>query len=215
MYEEMNEKLKTLGVIPVVVLNRVEDAVPLGQALMDAGLGVAEITFRTEAAEESIRRIADAFPGMLVGAGTVLTVDQAERAVAAGAKFIISPGFDPEVVDHCIAKGIPVYPAVATPTEAIMGIKRGLKILKFFPAEQLGGIDTIKAVCSALKGIQFMPTGGINKNNLSTYLQSPLVAAAGGSWMVKSNLIEAGDFETVTKLCKEALDIAAAARTGS
>ena len=207
MFEEMNEKLSSFGVVPVVVLNDAEKAVPLAKALLDGGLGVAEVTFRTAAAEESIRRITEAFPEMLVGAGTVLTVDQAERATAAGAQFIVSPGFDPEVVDRCIEYGIPVYPAVATPSETMMGIKRGLTLLKFFPAEQLGGLATIKAMCGALKGIKFMPTGGINRDNLRGYLESPLIAMAGGSWMVKSALIDAGEFDKITALCREALEI--------
>jgi len=212
MFEEMNEILTKLGVIPVVVINDADNAEPLGKALMEAGMHVAEITFRTDAAEESIKRIRAAFPEMLVGAGTVLSVEQADKAIAAGAKFIVMPGFDPEVVDHCISLGVPVYPAVATPTEAMMGMKRGLKLMKFFPAEQLGGVTTIKAICAALKGIRFMPTGGINRDNLATYLECPQVALAGGSWMVKSSLIEAGDFETITQLCRRALTIAEVSR---
>ena len=207
MFEQMSEKLASFGVIPVVVLNDADNAVPLAKALMDAGLGVAEVTFRTAAAEESIRRMAEAYPEMIIGAGTVLTTEQAERATAAGAQFIVSPGFDPEVVDRCIEYGVPVYPAVATPSEAMMGIRRGLTLLKFFPAEQLGGIATIKAICGALKGIKFMPTGGVSKDNLRSYLESPLVAMAGGSWMVKSSLIDAGEFNKITALCKEALEI--------
>ena len=207
MYESMNEKLASFGVVPVVVLNDAERAVPLAQALVDGGLGVAEVTFRTAAAEESIRRMSEAFPEMLVGAGTVLTTEQAQRAVEAGAKFIVSPGFDPEVVDWCIERRIPVYPAVATPTEAMMGIRRGLTLLKFFPAEQAGGLPMIKAMCGALKGIRFMPTGGISRDNLAGYLESPLIAVAGGSWMVKSALIDAGEYGKITELCREALEI--------
>ena len=140
MFESMNERLTSYGVIPVVVLNKASSAVQLGRALEAGGLDLAEITFRTAAAEESIRLMSRAFPNMLIGAGTVLTIDQVNRAVAAGAKFIVSPAFDPELVDYCIKRDIPVYPGVATPTEALMGIKRGLTLMKFFPAEQLGGI---------------------------------------------------------------------------
>ena len=207
MFESMNERLTSYGVIPVVVLNKASSAVQLGRALEAGGLDLAEITFRTAAAEESIRLMSRAFPNMLIGAGTVLTIDQVNRAVAAGAKFIVSPAFDPELVDYCIKRDIPVYPGVATPTEALMGIKRGLTLMKFFPAEQFGGIKAIQAICAALKGIRFMPTGGINKDNLHSYLESPLVGVAGGSWMVKSSMIDAGEFDKITALCKEAVGI--------
>lgn len=146
MFEEMNQKIGSYGVVPVVVLNDTKDALPLAKALVEGGLAVAEVTFRTAAAEESIRIMAEAYPEMLVGAGTVLTVEQVDRAVNAGAKFIVSPGFDPEIVDYCISKNIPVYPGTVTPSEVAQAVKRGLTVCKFFPAENYGGLSTIKAL---------------------------------------------------------------------
>lgn len=147
----MNETIQEYGLVPVVVLNDAKDAVPLAGALCEGGLPVAEVTFRTAAAEESIRRICAAFPDMLVGAGTVLTIDQVDRAVAAGAKFIVAPGFDPEIVDYCISREIPVYPGIVTPTELAQAVKRGLQVVKFFPAEQFGGVKTIKALAAPIR----------------------------------------------------------------
>ena len=158
----MNETIRGFGLVPVVVLNDAKDAVPLAKALCEGGLPVAEVTFRTDAAEESIRRIAEAFPEMLVGAGTVLTTDQVDRAVAAGAKFIVSPGFDPEIVDYCLSKEIPIYPGVVTPSELAQAVKRGLKVVKFFPAEAYGGVNTIKALAAPYPMVKFMPTGGVS-----------------------------------------------------
>ena len=203
----MNEKLGAFGVVPVVVLNDAKDAEPLAEALCKGGLKCAEVTFRTAAAEESIRIMSEKFPDMLVGAGTVLTKENVDRAVGAGAKFIISPGFDPEIVDYCISKNIPVYPGTLTPSEVAQGVKRGLKVMKFFPAEQGGGLARIKAMCAAYVGIKFMPTGGISTKNLKEYLESPCIFGCGGSWMVKANLIENGEFDKITQLCKEALEV--------
>lgn len=202
------EKIAELGVVPVVVLNDANDAAPLAKALMDGGLPCAEVTFRTAAAEESIRRMTTECPDMFVGAGTVLTIDQVDRAVAAGAKFIVSPGFDPEIVDYCIEKEIPIFPGTVTPSEVAQAVKRGLKVVKFFPAEQFGGISTIKALAAPYVGIKFMPTGGVSAKNLRDYLECDKIVACGGSWMVKGELVKAGDFDKIRELTKEAVALA-------
>lgn len=204
----MEEQFREALVVPVVVLNDVKDAEPLADALVEGGLPCAEVTFRTEAAEESIRRMAAKYPEMLVGAGTVLTIEQVERAVNAGAKFIVSPGFDPEIVDYCIEKEIPVFPGCITPSEVAQAVKRGLKIVKFFPAEQFGGVSTIKAMAAPYGMVKFMPTGGINANNLKEYLSCDKILCCGGSWMVKGDLIKAGEFDKIRELTKEAVALA-------
>ena len=182
-------------------------AVPLAQALVEGGLPCAEVTFRTDAAEESIRIMTEKYPEMLVGAGTVLTTEQVDRAVAAGAKFIVRPGFDPEIVDYCIENGITVTPGCVTPSEVAQGVKRGLKVLKFFPAEQFGGVATIKAMTAAYVGIKIMPTGGINPKNVREYLACDKIFACGGSWMVKGDMIKAGEFDKIEAMTKEAVEI--------
>lgn len=199
------EKIQSMGVVPVVVLADAKDAAPLAKALCEGGLPCAEVTFRTDAAEESIRIMTAQYPKMLVGAGTVVSTEQVERAVKAGAKFIVSPGFDGEVVDYCIEKNIPVFPGCVTPSEIMQAVKRNLKIVKFFPAEQYGGVDAIKALAAPYAGIKFMPTGGINTKNLETYLSDDKIVACGGSWMVKGELINAGEFEKIKSLVKEAV----------
>lgn len=204
MFEKMNEQLASYGVVPVVVLNDTKDAKPLAEALVEGGLAVAEVTFRTDAAEESIRIMAEAYPEMLVGAGTVLTTEQVDRAVKAGAKFIVSPGFDPEIVDYCIEKNIPVYPGTITPSEVAQAVKRGLTICKFFPAEQFGGVSTIKALAAPYTMVKFMPTGGVSLKNLKDYLECDKIAACGGTWMVKGNLIKEGRFDEIKQMTKEA-----------
>jgi 2-dehydro-3-deoxyphosphogluconate aldolase/(4S)-4-hydroxy-2-oxoglutarate aldolase len=201
---DLLEKLGLLGVVPVVAIERSEDAVELGRALLAGGLPCAEITFRTAAAEEAIRRISSNLPEIIVGAGTVLSVDQAKRAISAGAQFIVSPGFNHKVVDWCLQNEIPVTPGVVTPTEIDMALDRGLKILKFFPAEAMGGIATLKAIAAPYGGVKFIPTGGINPKNLADYLSLPAVHACGGSWLVKSTLISAGEFVEITRLAEEA-----------
>ena len=205
--EEILEKLGDLGVVPVVSIDRAEDAIRLGQALLDGGLPCAEITFRTAAAEEAIRRIVSELPDVLVGAGTVLSRDQAEKAIAAGARFIVSPGFDPKVVDWCLEHSIPVMPGVATPTEINMALDKGLHILKFFPAQALGGVATLKAIAAPYGGVKFIPTGGVNAKNLADYLSLPMVHACGGSWLVEGKLISAGEFAEITRLVQEAVAI--------
>ena len=201
------EDLSGYGVVPVVVLNKVEDAKPLAKALCEGGLKCAEVTFRTDAAEESIKIMTSEYPDMLVGAGTVLTIDQVDRAVNAGAKFIVSPGFDPEIVDYCISKDIVVVPGCITPSEVAQGVKRGLEVLKFFPAEQAGGVAMIKAMSAPYTSVKFMPTGGISAKNLADYLSFKKIVAVGGSWMVKGDLIKAGEFDKIKELTREAANI--------
>ena len=201
------ETIQKMGVIPVVVIEDISDAVPLAKALCEGGLPCAEVTFRTEAAQEAIRLMTEAYPDMFVGAGTVLTTTQVDQAVEAGARFIVSPGFDPEVVEYCIQKGIPVFPGVVTPSEAALAVKHNLKIVKFFPAGQFGGVDAIKALAAPYTGLLFMPTGGIHADNLASYLSCNKVVACGGSWMVKGDLIKAGKFDEIQRLVKEAVDL--------
>lgn len=204
----MEEQFREALVVPVVVLHDAKDAEPLAEALVEGGLPCAEVTFRTEAAEESIRCMAAKYPEMLVGAGTVLAIEQVDRAVNAGAKFIVSPGFDPEIVDYCIEKKIPVFPGCITPSEVTQAVKRGLKVVKFFPAEQFGGVATIKAMAAPYGMVKFMPTGGINAKNLKEYLSCDKILCCGGSWMVKGDLIEAGEFDKIRELTKEAVALA-------
>ena len=201
----INEQFKEYGVVPVVVLNDAKDALPLAKALVDGGLACAEVTFRTDAAEESIRLMSEAYPEMLVGAGTVLTIDQVDRAVKAGAKFIVSPGFDPEIVDYCLENNIPVFPGCVTPSEVAQAVKRGLKVVKFFPAEQAGGIAMIKAMAAPYTMVKFMPTGGISTKNLADYLSCDKILCCGGSWMVKGDMIKAGEFDKICTMAKEAV----------
>ena len=210
--KSMEEQLKEVGVVPVVVLNDAKDALPLAEALVEGGLPCAEVTFRTDAAEESIRLMAEKYPDMLVGAGTVLTIDQVDRAVGAGAKFIVSPGFDPEIVDYCISKEIPVFPGCITPSEVAQAVKRGLKVVKFFPAEQAGGVAMIKAMAAPYTMVKFMPTGGISTKNLRSYLECDKILCCGGSWMVKGDLIKAGEFDKIREMTKEAVALAAEIR---
>lgn len=203
----MNEVLKQMsdfGIIPVVVLNDTKDAEPLGRALVEGGIPCAEVTFRTEAAEESIRIMAEKFPEMLVGAGTVLTTEQVDRAVAAGAKFIVSPGLNPKVVRYCVEKNIPITPGIITPGEMEQAIELGLEVVKFFPAESFGGLKTIKSMAAPYNKMMFMPTGGINPENVKEYLKFDKILACGGSWMVSGALVKEGKFDEITKLVAEA-----------
>ena len=207
MMNEVLKQIEKIGIVPVVVLEDTKDAEPLGKALCEGGLPCAEVTFRTDAAEESIRIMAEKFPEMLVGAGTVLTIDQVDRAVNAGAKFIVSPGLNPKVVAYCVEKGIPVTPGTANPSNVEQALEFGLDVVKFFPAEQAGGLAYIKAIAAPYAGVKFMPTGGINANNVKEYLACNKILACGGSWMVKGNLIKAGEFDKITDLVKEAANI--------
>ncbi len=206
------EQFYEYGVVPVVVLEEAKDALPLAKALVEGGLPCAEVTFRTEAAEESIRLMSEKYPEMLVGAGTVLTTKQVDRAVAAGAKFIVSPGFDPEIVDYCLEKKIPVFPGCITPSEVAQAVKRGLEVVKFFPAEQAGGVAMIKAMAAPYTMVKFMPTGGISAKNLKDYLSFGKILCCGGSWMVKGDMIRNGEFDKIRELTKEAVELAASIR---
>ncbi len=202
---ELIKKLSNYGIVPVIKIDNVETAVPLAEALISAGLPVAEVTFRTAQAEESIKRIVKTYPEMLVGAGTVLSIEQVDKAVNAGAKFIVSPGFNPKVVSYCISNKITIIPGTSTPSDMEAALEMGLEVVKFFPAEQSGGVDYLKAVGGPYTTLKFIPTGGINAKNLNTYLSLKNVAACGGSWMVKSDLIDEGNFEEIKKLTKEAI----------
>lgn len=204
---DLLEELGRLGVVPVVKIERPEDAVDLGKALLAGGLPCAEITFRTAAAEEAIQRISSNLPEIILGAGTVLSVDQAKRAVSAGARFVVSPGFDHQVVDWCLQNRIPVTPGVATPTEIHMALAKGLEVLKFFPAEALGGIKTLRSIAAPYGGVKFIPTGGINRGNLADYLAHPSVHCCGGSWLVKASLISGGEFDEITRLTRDAMSV--------
>ncbi len=213
MMKTLEERFYDYAVVPVVVLNDAVDAIPLADALIKGGLPCAEVTFRTDAAEESIRRICESFPDMLVGAGTVLTTEQVERAYKAGAKFIVSPGFDPEIIDYCISIGLPVLPGCITPSEIAQAVKRGLKVVKFFPAEQSGGVAMIKAMAAPYSMVKFMPTGGISTKNLADYLSCDKILCCGGSWMVKKDLIKSGSFDKITDMTKEATALARSIRS--
>jgi 2-dehydro-3-deoxyphosphogluconate aldolase/(4S)-4-hydroxy-2-oxoglutarate aldolase len=200
-------QIQNMGIIPVVKIEDPARALPLAQALKDGGLPCAEITFRTGAAKEAIRNIASAHPDMLLGAGTVLSSAQADDAVAAGAKYIVSPGFNPAVVSHCVKKGIPIVPGCSTPSDMERAIEAGLEAVKFFPAEESGGVNYIKAVSAPFPMLKFIPTGGVGIGNLNNYLSLNAVLACGGSWMVKTELINEGRFETIAVLAREAIAV--------
>ena len=205
--DQIIEQIRKMGVVPVVAIENAADAPKLGQALSAGGLPCAEITFRTAAAPEAIRLMAEECPDVLVGAGTVLTVEQAEKAIANGAKFIVTPGFDDAVVSWCVANEIPITPGVTTPTEINMALNKGLKAMKFFPAEAAGGIKMLKAIGGPYGDVKFIPTGGISPDNLQDYLAVSSVLACGGSWLVKKTLIANGEFEKITQLTQEAVAI--------
>ncbi len=210
--KELTEKFQKFGVVPVVVLEDTKDAAPLAKALVEGGLPCAEVTFRTEAAEASISLMAEQYPEMLIGAGTVLTKEQVDAAVKAGAQFIVSPGFDPEIVDYCLEKEIPVLPGCISPSEVAQAVKRGLNIVKFFPAEAAGGLAMIKAMAAPYTSLKFMPTGGINAKNLEEYLSCDKILCCGGSWMVKGDLVKAGEFDKIREMTKEARQLVDAIR---
>ncbi len=205
--EKLKEKLKKYGIIPVVVLKDNKDALGVAEALCSGGLSCAEVTFRTEAALESIGLMTEKYPEMLVGAGTILTVEQVEKAVLAGAKFIVSPGFDPEIVEYCLKKQIPIIPGCSTASDIAQAVKRGLRVVKFFPAQQAGGIAMMKALAAPYPMIEFMPTGGINAANVGEYLSHDKVLCCGGSWMVKERFVAEGKFDEIIKLSQEAADL--------
>jgi 2-dehydro-3-deoxyphosphogluconate aldolase/(4S)-4-hydroxy-2-oxoglutarate aldolase len=198
-------KIATLRLIPVVKIEDSKDAVPLGRALLKGRLPIAEITFRTVAAEGAIRVLTSELPELLVGAGTVLTIEQVESAVDAGARFIVAPGFNPTVVDYCLERNICVVPGVNNPSQIERALERRLKVVKFFPAEASGGLPFLKAVAAPYSDISFMPTGGINPQNVMSYLSFPRIIACGGSWMVESGLIAAGNFEEIEERTRDAV----------
>ena len=204
---EVLEKIQEIGIVPVVVLDDAKDAAPLAKALCEGGLPCAQVTFRTAAAEESIRIMSEQFPEMLVGAGTVLTTEQVDRAVAAGAKFIVSPGMNPRIVKYCVEKGILITPGCANPSDIEQALENGLDVVKFFPAEPAGGLKMIKAMAAPYVGVKFMPTGGINQNNVKDYLAYDRILACGGSWMVKGDMVAAGEFDKIKELAAEAVEI--------
>lgn len=207
MMNEVLKKIGAIGIVPVVKIDDAKDAVPLAKALCEGGLPCAEITFRTAAAEEAIKAIVAAYPDMLVGAGTVLTTEQVDRAVNAGATFIVSPGLNPKIVKYCVDKGIPVTPGCANPSDVEQAIQLGLDVVKFFPAEAAGGLNMIKAMAAPYVGMKFLPTGGINAKNLNEYLSYNKILACGGSWMVKGDLINAGDFDQIRQMTREAVQV--------
>ncbi len=204
---EISTQFRRIGIIPVVVLDDAKDADPLANALVRGGLPAAEVTFRTDAAEESIRIMAKNHPDLLVGAGTVLSPEQAETAIQAGARFIVSPGLNPRVVEYCIARGIPVTPGTQTPSDMEKALELGLSLVKFFPAEPAGGLPMIKAVAAPYTKLSFMPTGGINAQNVKEYLGYDRIVACGGSWMVKDSLVKAQKFDEIEQLVKDAAEI--------
>jgi 2-dehydro-3-deoxyphosphogluconate aldolase/(4S)-4-hydroxy-2-oxoglutarate aldolase len=201
------KRIEKLKLIPVAVIENVDNAIPLGKALMDAGLPVVEITFRTEAAAESISLIRNEFPDMLVGAGTVLTIDQVDAAIYAGAEFIVTPGFNPTVVDYCVKNNYIIVPGLNSPTFIEWGIERGLNFFKFFPADLSGGLKMLKLISGPYPTVRFMPTGGINDDTLADYLKLENVIACGGSWIVKKDLISSGNFEEIESRTKRALSL--------
>jgi len=205
--DQILNDMKTHGIVPVIAIDNADDAESLAQALIEGGLPCAEVTFRTAAARDSIARIARKFPTMLLGAGTVLTIDQVKAAMDSGAKYIVAPGFNPKTVEYCLANHITVTPGIATPTEIEMALDFSLEVVKFFPAEPLGGLAYLKAIAAPYKGVRFIPTGGIDESNLTSYLKFSNVIACGGSWMVKADLINGKRFDEIQSLTRRAVEL--------
>lgn len=211
--DSIAEKISEVGIVPVIKLKNPErDAVNLAKSLCKGGIPIGEVTFRAEGADTALRLMSTAVPEMLLGAGTVTTTEQIDRAIDAGAKFVVSPGFDEELIRYAQEKNIPIYPGVSSASEYHKALKFDLKLLKFFPAEQLGGLSMIKALAGPFPMFKIMPTGGISLKNLGEYMASPLIAACGGSYMVKDKLIEDGEWEEITRLCEESVAIIKEAR---
>ncbi len=209
----VSEKISAIGVVPVIKLsNPQRDAAPLARALCAGGVPVAEVTFRAAGADTAIRLMKEACPGIICGAGTVTTTEHIDLALAAGAEFIVTPGFDPELVAYCREKGVVIYPGCTTPTDYHAALKFGLEVLKFFPAEQSGGLAKIKAMAAPFPQFKVMPTGGVSLKNLKEYLSSPVICACGGSYMVTSDLIEGGKWDEITELCLKSVEIVKEAR---
>ena len=200
------EQLECTGIVPVIKLENTADAVNLAKALYDGGIRCAEVTFRAEGADKVISDMVKAYPDMLVGAGTVLTTEQCDRAIDAGAKFCVAPGLNPKVVEHCLKKGVPFTPGVANGSQIEQAMELGLDFVKFFPAEQAGGLPYIKAISAPYSSMKFMPTGGVNENNLNTYLAFKKIVCCGGSWIVPDKLVKAGKWEEITELCRSAVN---------
>ena len=204
---DISARMRACGIVPVVVLESADDAVETATAMLKGGVDLMEITFRTAAAPESIRRVAREVPDMVVGAGTVVTLDQCKQAVECGAKFIVSPGFDEEVVSWCCEHGVPVTPGCVTPTEIMMALKHGLKVLKFFPANVYGGLSALKSLAGPFGGVKFIPTGGVGPANLAEFAAAPMVHAVGGSWVCPKGDIMAHNFDKIETLCREARQV--------
>lgn len=210
----MNEAISKIGVVPVIKLNHPErDAAPLARALCEGGVPLAEVTFRAAEADTAIRLMREACPYMIVGAGTVTTTDHIDATIAAGGSFVVTPGFDPELVAYAQKKNIPIYPGCTTATDYHAALKFGLEVIKFFPAEQSGGLAKIKALAAPFPMFKVMPTGGVSLKNLKDYLSSPIIAACGGSYMVTANLIENQKWDEITELCRKSVEIVKEART--
>ena len=210
---DTNKIISELGVVPVIKLNNPErDAAPLAKALCEGGLPVAEVTFRAAGADKAIKIMSETCPEMLVGAGTVMTTEQVDKAKAAGAKFVVTPGLDIEIVKYCQQVGMPIYPGCTTPTDYHAAFKLGLEVLKFFPAEQSGGLAKIKAMAAPFPMFKVMPTGGISLKNLKDYISCPVICACGGSYMVTADLIDGGEWEKIKELCRESVKIVKEAR---
>lgn len=204
--KEILNKIEKIGIVPVVKLEKLEDAVPLAKALCEGGLPCAEVTFRTDICADVIKAMKEAYPEMVIGAGTVLTKEQVDAAIGAGAEFIVSPGLNPEIVEYCCSKNIVITPGCANPSDVEQALKFGLEAVKFFPAENAGGIKMIKALSAPYSKLRFMPTGGINADNLTSYLDFEKIIACGGTWMVPSELIEKKDFEGIKALTRTAVE---------
>jgi 2-dehydro-3-deoxyphosphogluconate aldolase/(4S)-4-hydroxy-2-oxoglutarate aldolase len=207
MSTTVTQQIEQLGVFPIIVIEDARDALQLGETLLAAGLPCAEVTFRTAAAEEAIRSLAEGFPELLVGAGTVLSVEQAQQAIDAGATFILSPGFNPEVVDFCLSQEVAIYPGIATPTEIEAAMAKGLKVLKFFPAASMGGLQYLKAISAPLSMVRYIPTGGVNLQNLPDYLNFDKVLACAGTWIVKKQWLIDRDFDRIRKEAEDAVAV--------
>ena len=205
---DVMQRLANSIVVPVVVLDKVEDAIPTAKAMAAGGVDTMEITFRTACAPEAIKAVADNCPDVLVGAGTIVNLEQCKLAIEMGAKFIVSPGFDAEVVSYCVENGIPVAPGCVTPTEIMGALKHGLKMVKFFPANVYGGLNAMKNLSAPFVGLKFLPTGGVNTANIKEYIDAPFIHAVGGSWVCPKADIAAGNWDKITKLCIEAREAA-------
>ena len=215
MFEDFNAKIEQAAIVPVVKVSVTDDALSVAKALCAGGIGAIEITFRTTEGEsgfvkiaQCIKAVRESFPDMLVGAGTVINANLAAKAIDAGAQFIVSPGFNPNTVDFCLEKGVPMYPGVCNPSQIEAALEKNLNLLKFFPAEECGGLKMIKALSGPFPAVKFMATGGINEQNAGSYLACPSIAAVGGSWMVKESFIKAKDWQTITRLSEAAAKIA-------